>query len=150
LVLCGDSLNSRHFKKKKNLRTGRYVKLYFLGTLVKRLSISHNATSIASEVGVMPSNEKPSSADPAMLAVTEDTVADAVSVLYFFVNGKEYNLQPGTGFKPEQTLLNWLRERGYTGTKLGCGEGGCGACTLSVSHFDKVLTVPRSPSLFAT
>jgi hypothetical protein len=95
----------------------------------------------------MPSNEKPSSADPAMVAVTEDTVADAVSALYFFVNGKEYNLQPGTGFKPEQTLLNWLRERGYTGTKLGCGEGGCGACTLSVSHFDKVLTVPRPPSL---
>ena len=84
-----------------------------------------------------------------MAAVKEDKVAVSLApilVLSWKVQSSTI-LRAGTGFKPEQTLLNWLRERGYTGTKLGCGEGGCGACTLSVSHFDKVLTVPRPPSL---
>jgi len=32
--------------------------------------------------------------------------------------------------EPNEKLLELLRRSGYTGTKHGCGEGKCGACTV--------------------
>ncbi|XP_022211535.2 xanthine dehydrogenase [Drosophila obscura] len=59
----------------------------------------------------------------------------ATSVLVFFVNGKKVT---DTNPNPECTLLTYLRDKlRLCGTKLGCAEGGCGACTVMISRMDR-------------
>jgi aerobic-type carbon monoxide dehydrogenase small subunit (CoxS/CutS family) len=52
-----------------------------------------------------------------------------VNSLKIRVNGAERTLQ----VEPDATLLSALRDQlGLTGTKYGCGEGQCGACTVLI------------------
>ncbi|MGV3466468.1 MAG: (2Fe-2S)-binding protein [Heyndrickxia sp.] len=48
---------------------------------------------------------------------------------YLHVNGEEREVH----FRAADTLLTVIREGlGLTGTKFGCGNGDCGACTINV------------------
>jgi len=59
----------------------------------------------------------------------------AAQELVLYINGEKIVERNA---EPDMTLLEYLRQkRNLTGTKLGCGEGGCGACTVMVSHFDQ-------------
>lgn len=50
-------------------------------------------------------------------------------MINLLVNGKQYQLEP----IPGETLADMLRQRlGLTGTKIGCEEAECGACTVIV------------------
>lgn len=57
-----------------------------------------------------------------------------MSQIAFLLNGAPVRL---SGVSPSETLLDWLRDsRGLTGTKEGCNEGDCGACTVMVTDRD--------------
>ncbi|KAB2080642.1 hypothetical protein ES319_A05G079700v1 [Gossypium barbadense] len=61
------------------------------------------------------------------------------SSLVFAVNGKRFELFD-SDIHPSTTLLEFLRSHThFKSVKLGCGEGGCGACVVLLSKYDPVL-----------
>ena len=65
--------------------------------------------------------------------MTRDTVQ-------FWLNGEAVSVHNPD---PVQTVLNWLRqERALTGSKEGCAEGDCGACTIVVGDPEAPKGVP--------
>lgn len=61
-------------------------------------------------------------------------MVEVTNAIRFLLNGEEVTL---TDVPPDQTLLDWLRlERRLRGSKEGCAEGDCGACTVLVGKLD--------------
>src|SRR3954462_15182077 len=50
------------------------------------------------------------------------------------LNGRTISLE---GISPNTTLLDWLRANGLTGSKEGCAEGDCGACSVAIVDLDR-------------
>jgi xanthine dehydrogenase large subunit len=57
----------------------------------------------------------------------------ASSHFNLIINGESVRVENAS---PTTTLLDYLRGQGRTGSKLGCAEGDCGACTVAVVERD--------------
>ncbi len=63
-----------------------------------------------------------------MVAIPKTSLKDSITIR---INGEWRQFKIGIDLEPSTTLSMFLRERlGYTGLKVSCDEGACGACTI--------------------
>ncbi|PIO53139.1 2Fe-2S iron-sulfur cluster binding domain protein, partial [Teladorsagia circumcincta] len=66
----------------------------------------------------------------------DDITSYGYNTLIFYVNGHRVE---ENRVDPKTTLAVYLRDHLHlTGTKIGCNEGGCGACTVMISEINPV------------
>jgi xanthine dehydrogenase molybdopterin binding subunit/xanthine dehydrogenase small subunit len=62
-----------------------------------------------------------------------DADAAPATQFSFTLNGRAVQV---AGISPTTTLLDYLRTHGHTGSKQGCAEGDCGACSVAIVDRD--------------
>lgn len=72
--------------------------------------------------------------EPCTSSLQDTALKDSYSNEFiFWLNGEKIEVS-----NPDPTLMlvDYLHKVGLTGTKIGCGQGGCGACTVMLSYRD--------------
>jgi aerobic-type carbon monoxide dehydrogenase small subunit (CoxS/CutS family) len=109
------NLSRREFLRNAGLAIG--------ATAVASVSLSTSCT----EASTLTSTDKPRTT--AITQPPSQDVLPASDIVTLTVNGREY----AVAVKPDWTLDFVLRDKlGLFGTKVGCGMGDCGSCTILV------------------
>eukprot|EP00041_Stephanoeca_diplocostata_P004415 m.44741 g.44741 ORF g.44741 m.44741 type:complete len:1384 (+) comp15101_c0_seq3:127-4278(+) len=117
----------------RKVTTGTVFPVYLTETESRVLA--DDGSDNLEEWDIITENECPTEDTPSTPVTTISEALENVfprADLTFKVNGIEHSVDP-TSIDPRMKLAEYLRYHlALTGTKIGCGEGGCGACTVAI------------------